>query len=104
MDLAASELLDRAPTRRQENGQEAAVMSVETDFGNIEIQISTPLVRLVKNLQASLSDDVAHEALRKADFELNAWREAQMPQKEAQEQVVLSFGVRLLLPKEFLKA
>lgn len=100
---AADELRERTRPRKQEDATEAAVTSIETDFGAIEVEIASPTLELAQELQRSQNDDTAQAALRKADRELDKWLMATLARPQEPDKVSLSAGVRLQLPHELIE-
>jgi len=100
---ADEELRERTQIREQEGAEGATVIFIETDFGTVDVEIAAPTMTLARELQRSRSDDTALAALREADRQLDGWFKTSVVRPQEPEQVRLSCGVRLLLPRDLMR-
>jgi hypothetical protein len=76
-------------------------MLLETEFGPIKIDLSKPLMNLVRGLCRAETSETADEILLKGDSELDMWEPLRREAAGDHAGVVLPFGVELRLPAEF---
>lgn len=102
-ERAEEELRGRAlPPLDGEDSQGSVVVSVETDFGAIKVEIAAPTLSLVRNLRRAQDVDTAAAALREADAKLNNWeRHPRRVDRHNRPSVNLKFGVQVRLPQDF---
>jgi len=100
---ADEELRERTRIREQEGAKGETVIFIETDFGTIDVEIAAPTMTLARELQRSRNDDTAQAALREADSQLDRLFKTSTVRPQEAEQVRLSCGVRLLLPRDLMR-
>jgi hypothetical protein len=102
IEVAESELRTRA---RKPNAPSTAPvdagLSVDTEFGQIEIDLSKPLMTLVKDICRSETSEVAEGVVQEADSQLYDWAAPRRAATQERDVVVLPVGVEVRLPPQF---
>jgi len=83
------------------DGRTATVMSIETELGEIDVELAEPVITIARELLQAEDAGYAAAVLQKADLQLDVWESSRRPTKIEDRKVVLPFGVELRLPQEF---
>lgn len=98
-ERALEEMNKRTRSRYQENNLSSTVASVQTDLGEIEIEIASPTILLVQKLLNAENDQVAVNALQEADHQLDEReKNLKVDTRRRHRPSTLSFGVQVFLP------
>jgi hypothetical protein len=98
-DRADKELRERSSSAG--DGQKSVVVSVETTFGQIQLEIADATISLARRLRFAEDAQTAEAALQAGDAQLNDWKWGREAMGHATRSVNLSFGVRVRLPDNF---
>jgi hypothetical protein len=81
--------------------EQSAVVSIDTDLGPVEIEVSAPLTRFARRLQTADTDSDAIAALRDVNVQLDRWQRSRLPRTDEHPVAVLPIGVQVRLPRGF---
>jgi hypothetical protein len=95
-DRADHEL--REPSSSAGDGEKSVVVSVETNFGQIRVEIASATISLARRLRHAENAAAAEAALREGDAQLNVWKWGPEEMGHRARSVNLSFGVKVRLP------
>jgi hypothetical protein len=77
------------------------VVSIDSDFGPVEIVLGEAMLRLTRKLVETASDEEAVSALHEADGEIDAWVKARIDVQSKPGTAVLPFGAEARMPRRF---
>jgi hypothetical protein len=103
----ASQLADRELSERsqspntQTNIQESTMVSIETEFGPIQVRVAEPVITLSRKLRTAESPASAAAALQEADSHLDAWEQSRQRASLEQRIAILPFGAEVHFPERF---
>ena len=101
-EVAEEHLARRARTPIAPNAKEVdARMDIETERGTLEVDLSTPLMTLTRQLCRAETVGVAGEIIQSADAKLNSWETSRRAEVRRVREIVMPFGVELRVPAEF---
>lgn len=89
------------PNARQSDSQIDARIDVETERGTLEVDLSTPLMTLTRELCTAETTESANEIIHEADARLDVWEKARRAEIRQARGIVMPFGVELRVPAEF---
>ncbi len=81
--------------------QADAQIDIETERGTLEVDLSTPLMTLTRQLCRAETVGVASEIIQTADAQLNFWETSRRAEVRQVREIVMPFGVELRVPAEF---
>jgi hypothetical protein len=81
--------------------QADAQVDVETERGTLEVDLSTPLMTLTRQLCRAETVETAAGAVQAADDQLNLWETSRRAEISHVREIVMPFGVELRVPAEF---